>query len=361
MEIVGDGRNSTVIDAAGTSNIFRQSGSPSSLAIRHLTLRNSLGSALDWGGSIGSGLATIDDVLFYNNSTTFKGGAINNEWELSVTDCSFQSNRATGGTNNYGGAIFSAGTATITNSEFISNLADISAPTGGGGGAISGGGLTIVDSSFVSNQAKIGGALSISGTNRILNSTFSNNSAQTFNSGAIFATNSGTSISNSTVSQNTNGGVAVQTGGELFIQSSTFYDNTGAANINGTITIKNSMLLSFSGGTNCSGVITSDGYNLDNNNTCTMGGTGDLSGVDPLLGQLLDNGGPTKTHALNYGSPAIDGGNPAGCTDDVGGPILTDQRGNSRSIDGNVDGTPRCDIGAYEAEPAMIYLPLIMR
>jgi len=361
MEIVGNGRNSTVIDAAGTSNIFRQTGSPNSLTIRHLTLRNSLGSALDWGGPIGSGLATIEDVLFYNNSTTGRGGAIHNEWELSVIDCSFQSNRATGGTNNYGGAISNTGTATITSSEFNNNQADISALTGGGGGAIAGGGLTIVDSSFVGNQAKIGGALILSGTNRISNSTFSFNSAQTFNGGAIFATNSGTSINNSTVSQNANGGVAVQTGGELFIQSSTFYDNTGAANINGTITIKNSMLFSFSGGTNCSGVITSGGYNLDNNSTCALGGTGDVSGVDPSLGQLLDNGGPTKTHALNNGSPAIDAGNPAGCTDDVSSPILTDQRGISRSIDGDVDGTPRCDIGAYEAEPEMIYLPLIIR
>jgi hypothetical protein len=212
----------------------------------------------------------------------------------------------------------------------------------------------------VSNQAKIGGALNISGTNRISNSTFSYNSAQTFNGGAIFATNSGTSISNSTISQNTNGGVAVQTGGELFIQSSTFYDNTGAANINGTITIKNSMLFSFSGGTNCPGVITSGGYNLDNNSTCSLGGTGDVSGVDPMLGLLLDNGGPTKTHALKYGSPAIDAGNPAGCTDDLGSPIIIDQRGWSRQIDGDLDGSAICDMGAYE-KTIDLFLPLIMR
>lgn len=361
MEILGAGRNSTVIDAAGTSNIFRQTGSPNSLTIRDLGLRNSVGSALDWGGPSGSGLATIDNVVFYNNSTLGRGGAINNEWELSVTNCSFQSNRATGGTNNFGGAIDNAGTATITSSEFIGNQADISALTGGGGGAISGGGLTIVDSSFVGNQAKIGGALIISGTNRISNSTFSYNSAQIFKGGAIFATNSGTSIINSTVSWNTNGGVDVQTGGELYIQSSTFYHNTGAANINGTITIKNSLLYSLSGGTNCNGIMTSGGYNLDNNSTCTLGGTGDVSGVDPLLGQLLDNGGPTQTHALKYGSPAIDAGNPAGCTDDVSSPILTDQRGWPRTMDGDVDGTAVCDIGSYEFEPFELFLPLIMR
>ena len=361
MEIIGEGRNSTVIDAAGTSNIFYQTGSPNSFTIRDLSLRNSAGTALQWGGSIGSGLATVENVLFYNNSTTARGGAIFNQWELSVVDSSFQSNRSTGGPNNNGGAIYNTGTATITNSEFLNNQVDITTPSGGLGGAISGGGLTIVDSNFVGNQAKRGGALGIGGTNRISNSTFSSNSTQILNSGAIFVTNTGTSIINSTVSQNTNGGIEVQTGGELYIQSSTFYHNSGAPNIYGAITIKNSLLYSLSGGTNCSGTITSGGYNWDNNSTCTLGGTGDVSGVDPMLGQLLDNGGPTRTHALEYGSPAIDAGNPSGCTDDVGDPILTDQRGLPRAIDGNVDGTPRCDIGAYELEPAMIYLPLILR
>ena len=38
--------------------------------------------------------------------------------------------------------------------------------------------------------------------------------------------------------------------------------------------------------------------------------------LNPLLGPLADNGGPTQTHALLPGSPAIDAGNPAGCTDE---------------------------------------------
>jgi predicted outer membrane repeat protein len=227
----------------------------------------------------------------------------------------------------------------------------------------SGAQLIVEDSVFTNNTAAIGGAIysrGVAGSVQISGSLFSFNNS-TASAGAL--DNTSLVMTNSTVSQNTNGGMSIN--GNSWIQSSTFYDNnSGAANITvnaGTLTMKNSVLFSFSGGTNCSGTITSDGYNLDNNSTCTLGGTGDVSGVDPLLGQLLDNGGPTQTHALNYGSPAIDAGNPAGCTDDVGGPILTDQRGLPRAIDGNVDGTLRCDIGAYEAEPEMIYLPLIMR
>ncbi|HEX5948942.1 MAG TPA: CSLREA domain-containing protein [Actinomycetota bacterium] len=81
--------------------------------------------------------------------------------------------------------------------------------------------------------------------------------------------------------------------------------------------------------------VTSGGHNLvQTHNSPNCGFTtveGDLTGVDPLLGPLTDNGGPTMTHALLSGSPAIDAGGP-GCAGN-------DQRGLAR-----VD----CDIGAYE-------------
>jgi hypothetical protein len=61
----------------------------------------------------------------------------------------------------------------------------------------------------------------------------------------------------------------------------------------------------------------------------------DLIGVNPLLGPLGDNGGPTRTHALGAGSPAIDAAGDA-CP-------ATDQRGVARPLGA------RCDIGSYEA------------
>ena len=67
-----------------------------------------------------------------------------------------------------------------------------------------------------------------------------------------------------------------------------------------------------------------------------------------ILGPLQNNGGPTQTHALVAGSPAIDAGNPSGCRDSLGVLLLADQRGFLRLDDGNHDGTSRCDIGAYE-------------
>lgn len=65
--------------------------------------------------------------------------------------------------------------------------------------------------------------------------------------------------------------------------------------------------------------------------------------VDPLLGPLQDNGGPTFTHALLAGSPAIDTGNPALLGSGGSACEATDQRGVARP-----QGSA-CDIGAYEA------------
>ena len=97
------------------------------------------------------------------------------------------------------------------------------------------------------------------------------------------------------------------------------------------------------------------------NNLFGTNGNAGVSGVSPgptdivpsvpleqILGPLKNNGGPTQTHALVAGSPAIDAGNPGGCQDNSGALLQTDQRGFPRDVDGNGDGTARCDIGAVE-------------
>jgi hypothetical protein len=102
------------------------------------------------------------------------------------------------------------------------------------------------------------------------------------------------------------------------------------------------------------GTVTSHGYNLIGNSdgagiTAQTGdqiGTG-LAPIDPLLGQLQDNGGPTKTRALLSGSPAIDRRNSSQSA-------TTDQRGFARPVDdptrGNATNGDGSDIGAFEMQ-----------
>ena len=92
------------------------------------------------------------------------------------------------------------------------------------------------------------------------------------------------------------------------------------------------------------GTVTSKGYNLIGNSS---GGSGfvatDLLNVNPLLGPLQNNGGPTETMALLPGSPAIAAGSVALAVHANGKPLTTDQRGSARIVNGKVD------IGAFES------------
>ena len=123
------------------------------------------------------------------------------------------------------------------------------------------------------------------------------------------------------------------------------------------MTVANSVVaLSDSDGNcfNSAGSIISLGHNLDSGNTCGFASSGDLTDTDPWLGMLQANGGPTLTHALQPGSPAIDHADPMQCTP-------ADQRGVSRPQGSG------CDMGAYEAaaEPPFnsrhLYLPILIR
>jgi HYR domain len=83
------------------------------------------------------------------------------------------------------------------------------------------------------------------------------------------------------------------------------------------------------------GRVASGGHNLASDMSCPFAAVSDQNTVNPLLGPLADNGGPTPTMALGAGSPAIDAGDDASCPS-------TDQRGVTRPQG------PHCDIGAFE-------------
>ncbi|KAA3642732.1 MAG: hypothetical protein DWQ07_19585 [Chloroflexi bacterium] len=97
-----------------------------------------------------------------------------------------------------------------------------------------------------------------------------------------------------------------------------------------------------------SGVINSLGYNLESDVACGFTAVGDLQSITDPVDSIAINGGPTGTHALPVGHPAIDAGNPAGCEADLDGDgivetvLAEDQRHLPRGA--------ICDIGSYESQ-----------
>jgi hypothetical protein len=139
--------------------------------------------------------------------------------------------------------------------------------------------------------------------------------------------NDGTaSFFNSTVAFNAGGGIE---------------DNVGGLSLTNTIVAEN-------GRHDCTKPASASDHSLDSDSSC---GVGALSGMNPLLGTLRYNGGPTTIHSLQPGSPAIDAGNPGTCT-------ASDQRGQPRP-DPEPAGDPACDIGAdeYNETPPEIIVP----
>jgi hypothetical protein len=318
LKIIGSGAKTTIIDPGGQQNQAAVVGSEPRVPVTlsRMTFRGAAG-LIDSGGGI------------YNCFGT-----------LTVIDSIITGNRIRGGNGifGYGGGIYNCPSSTLTliNTAVSDNSAEI------GGAICNGGMLTIINSTFSGNEAhqRRGGGIANYGTLIITNSTFSGNVARS-NKGSAFAAGI------------LNGGL-FQSAGTLVINNSTFGGNVarggkggGIFNVKGsTVVLQNSIVANNVGG-NCHGTLTSHGYNLSSDGACDFDGTGDLNNTDPELGKLQNNGGPTETLALLPGSPAIDSGNPSGCTDNKGHLLKTDQRGQPRHDKEDAGG---CDRGAYERQ-----------
>lgn len=327
--------NSLVID--GTGQIITVSGADeyqvmmvtagATLTLNNLTIAH--GSGTYGGGAYNAGALTVTNTTFLSNVVTVLGGAIYNSGVLMATNSAFSGN----GNNSGGGAAVSnQGTMAAINCAFSGN--------NGGIFNFAGGMATVANSALFDNEVAepgdvgVGGGIANEGTLTITNSTISNNMADNSGGGIWSGYFSVLTVTNVTIS-----------GNEAFKAA-------GGLDANGTVTFHNSILsgnftgLNYPG--NCGALFTSASYNISDDDTCgfgtSIGANGQTIGdnVNPQLDPngLQNNGGPTKTIALDRASPAIEAIPLANCT------VSTDQRGYPRP---NPEGSgTACDIGAFE-------------
>ncbi|MBL8203626.1 MAG: choice-of-anchor D domain-containing protein [Blastocatellia bacterium] len=325
LTIQGDSARTTIIQAGttkttngtdgdGIDRVMRSFGTAVKLTLNHLTIRHGKAPS-------GSGFDNSAGAILYSRGTS-TGGA------LTLNHCAIVDNYGSGGS---GGGIMSTTTTTINNTLIARNIA---------GGNNQGGGM-----SFAASGDPV--ALYLS------NSTISGNSASGPGGGLkISGAGAEATITNCTITGNTattlDGGLQLNPGLPVRMRNTIITGNSAP---------NSGPDLSFSA------VIISGGGNLIGNAASTTGWIASdlLNNTAANLGPLVNNQGPTDTHALLVGSSAIDAGQ--NCVTDAScstfnAPVnfSTDQRGLARLVNGI--GLSTVDIGAYEFRPPDIEAPL---
>ncbi|WP_183061672.1 choice-of-anchor U domain-containing protein [Motilibacter peucedani] len=317
------------------------------VSVTGLTLRNGRSDV----GVPGAGLyvnagasVTLSDSVVRDNSSSVFGGGISNWGVLDVRRSEVRDNslpEGGGGQTSQGGGIFNNGSLTLTDTTLAGNVAtrggglsnlkhaDLVGVTvsgnrvwGGGGGIRNVSDDAVLDISFstiTGNEANRPGG---SGEPDRFGGGI-------MNLGPVAQVN----VANSVIAGNTDNRDRFQSGyGPDCYSPTTFRMTSHRDNLLGVLS---------------DSCVIRD--TIFGDHSTIQSGTGEAP-LDPRLGPLGANGGLPRTHALLSGSPAIDA--------DVSGTSATffdcgthDARQQPRPVDGDLDGTPRCDLGAYEYQP----------
>jgi CSLREA domain-containing protein len=339
---------------------------------------------------------SIESSILTENSSNAGGAMFLENGSVEISNSSITGNLASEA--GAGIIIFLPTSAEISDSIFSNNFSN------GLVGAIgvAGGEVSITNTSITNNYAThFSGIGSYISTIDIVNSTIAENVAFTNSEGTddcvalevtldnmedydctggkaaaigdLFQGNSTYTITNSTISGNRAddyaGAVMLLNGSTMVLNSVTVANNTaenyggGLLSIEATYQMQNTLLVGNAANTgpDCFAEVESLDYNLvsDQADCRFTAAENDLVGdssneagtIEANIKTLSDNGGSTETHGLNSDSPAIDAGNPAGCTDGADD-LETDQDGDARVIDGNENEVATCDIGATEYDPS---------
>jgi CSLREA domain-containing protein len=360
-------KNLTITGLGANALTIRRSTAGSTPQFRIFNIQNStitltgltVSGGFDNGGGAGvlansgSTLNINGCVISGNTDNNFRGGGISSAGTLSLANSTVSGNTGSG--------IFTEnGIIAITNTTLNNNV----------GSAIrhlSPFPFSISNSTISGNSGGLGGGIFMSGgVLTMSNTTVSGNTSL---EGGGFFTGGGTTgdtllLNNCTITGNrgTAGGFftagGIQTSGSLTLKNSIVAGNFKDSGttpgdvslVGGSIQSASSNLI---GDANSSGGITHG----VNGNQVGNGGSGTINIHTVLAVALANNGGPTLTHALLAGSPALDAGDNCvfdnTCAPPYGSSLITDQRGPSfsRKVDGpDADITDTVDIGAFEAQ-----------
>ena len=328
VTIAGNGSTIKRSTAAGTPN-FRILAVDTSgnLTLQNVTIRS--GNIADWDGGDGAGILNRGELSLQDSTVTYNnghggGGGITNSGTATISGSLIAYN----GTEYYGGGIDNSGTMTIIASTIQGNWAWHAY---GAGGILNTGTATLTNVTVTGNDGDYAsGGIKNDEQMTLHNVTITGNDSD-YATGGI--KNTDTLVLNRTIlSGNTNS-----------------YDTPTQSELmnSGTIIANKSNVFGFGGSSGLSG-FTPDPTDIVPS-----------VGLSAILGPLADNGGPTMTHALPSGSPALDLAPNAACT---AAPVNgLDQRGEPRNANGTGGATANeCDAGSFELQPATQLLPFLV-
>jgi hypothetical protein len=314
LTIVGAGRDLTVLDGGGSSRVLNVAAG-AEVVLSGMTIRNGVRATGTGGGIDNLGTLTLVDANVEDCRSEAGGGISNGAGGVLTLQTVTIRRNSTAGLTALGGGILNFGTMTIHESTVSGNTTGGTSSSTNGGGIANAGTLTIVNTTISGNTAVGAGGGGIhhtpfAGPLTLSNVTIADNRSSDYGGGLSLHGNHVTAV-NTIIAGNQAGGTRRQP------------DCTA-------------------------GPSSFDAFNynlLGDSNGCTLppGAVGNILDTNARIAGLANNGGPTQTHALQPGSPAVDAGSDASCP-------AVDQRGTARPIDGNRDGVATCDIGAYERE-----------